>query len=170
MATPPDVLAANGAADDATTVALFDEMATPAPESTVKVSNVTPSTGEPTVTIKRGQRGPQKTARIEFSGDHAGLFILAWINPKRKLFRDLNSGDEERSDAALAAMIIDHNFTWSEDSADDATGDDVHAAGDAMPKPLTYEALGDLEQDFYIEVGRGIGEAVNKLVELPKSR
>lgn len=177
MATPPDVLAANGAADTDTTVALFEEMGkpadpSPAPEadSPRTVTNVTPSAGEPTVTIKRGQRGPQKTARIEFSGDHAGLWILAWINPKRKLFRDLNSGDEERSDAALATMIIDHNFTWSEDSDEDAKEGDAHAAGDAMPRPLTYDALGDLEQDFYIEVGRGIGDAVNKLVELPKSR
>lgn len=125
------------------------------------VTNVTPSVGDPVVTIRRGQRGPQKTARIEFAGDYAGLWVVAWINPKRKLFRDLNSGDEERSDGALALMILDHNLSWSDESA---------TPGEVMPKPLTYDALGDLEQDLYIEIGRGIGEAVNKLVELPKSR
>lgn len=163
-----EVLPANGAADAQTAAILADAVAEPAPA--LAVTAVTPSVGSPTVTIKRGQRGPQKTAKIEFGGDHDGLFIVAWINPKRKLFRDLNSGDEERSDAALAAMIIDHNLTWSEDSPEGTPEAEAHAAGDVMPKPLTYEALGDLEQDLYIELGRGIGEAVNKLVELPKSR
>lgn len=163
-----EVTPVNGAADAQTVALLASAVDAPAP--TLSVTAVTPSVGEPTVTIKRGQRGPQKTARIEFSGDHEGLFIVAWINPKRKLFRDLNSGDEERSDAALAAMIVDHNLTWSEDSSEGTPEAEVHAAGDVMPKPLTYEALGDLEQDLYIELGRGIGEAVNKLVELPKSR
>lgn len=159
MATDLDLATANGAADEQTAALLLDGAGPAA--SNVSVSDVTPSKGEPTVTIRRGQRGPQKTARVEFSGDYAGLWILAWINPKRKLFRDLNSGDEERSDAALAAMILDHNLTWSDES---------ETPGEEMPKPLTYEALGDLEQDLYIELGRGIGEAVNKLVELPKSR
>lgn len=120
----------------------------------------------PTLTVVSGQRGPKKTGRIEMADPYAKYWVTAWINPKRRLFRDLNSGDEEKSDAALAKMIIDHNLTWSSDSDPDA--EEQHAAGDIMPKPLTYDALGDLEQDLYMMIGRGIGEAVEKMAELPK--
>lgn len=114
---------------------------------------------EPTLTVVGGQRGPKKTARIELAEPYEKFWVVAWINPKRRLFRDLNSGDEERSDQALGTMIIDHNLVWSPSS---------DTPGEEMPKPLTYDALGDLEQDLYMMIGRGIGEAVEKMAELPK--
>lgn len=57
-----EVTPVNGAADAQTVALLASAVDAPAP--TLSVTAVTPSVGEPTVTIKRGQRGPQKTARI----------------------------------------------------------------------------------------------------------
>lgn len=108
----------------------------------------------PQVTITRGQKGAQKTALVKFGGDHDGLWAKIWTNPKRKHFRELNSGDEERSDTALGAMVLEHNFTDDE--------------GKPLPAPLTYESLGELPHDLYLELGEGIGEAVKQSAEVGK--
>lgn len=51
-----------------------------------------------------------RTARIAFEGDYEGWFVTMRLNPSVAVWEDFSSGEEERLESALKAIIIDWNI------------------------------------------------------------
>lgn len=114
-------------------------------------------TSAPRITVTGGQRGPVKTARVEWlSGPFEGTWMKSQVNPRRKVFGEIASGDDERQDKAVAGIILDHNFT------------DVETA-EPLPVPMTAEGLGLLPMDQYAAVIQAAVKAIQRGSALPKS-
>lgn len=165
-----DTTLVDGAADPETTAAL---VAAGAPAAHVKAAPAgaasapkaediadeedddTPSA--PRITIPGGQRDAMKTGRVEwFTGPHEGMALRVHVNPSRRVFGDITSGDGERQDQGVIAVILDHNLTFPE-------------TNEPMPTPLTPEAFGELPMDRYAVVCRGVVDAILRGSKLPKS-
>lgn len=111
----------------------------------------------PRITVTGGQRGPVKTARVEWlSGPFEGTWMKSQVNPRRKVFGEIASGDDERQDKAVAGIILDHNFTDVETS-------------EPLPTPMTAEGLGLLPMDQYAAVIQAAVKAIQRGSALPKS-
>ena len=167
MAT--DTTLVDGAADPETVAAL---VAAPVPvdpvtpKSAVKAAPAaediadeedddTPSA--PRITIPGGQRDAMKTGRVEwFTGPHEGMSLRVHVNPSRRVFGDITSGDGDRQDQGVIAVILDHNLCFPE-------------TNEPMPTPLTPEAFGELPMDRYAVVCRGVVDAILRGSKLPKS-
>lgn len=111
----------------------------------------------PRVTIPGGQRGPQKIGRVEwYTGPFEGMAIRVHVNPTRRDFGDIASGDDERQDKGVCRAILSHNLVDTE-------------TDEPLPTPLTPEALGTLPLDRYLALVKGVVEAIQRGSRLPKS-
>lgn len=124
----------------------------------------------PRVTVREGYM--KRRARVELDGEYAGVWADVWINCPKRLVNGIASDETTKSDASMAAFILDHNLQYpvDQDRPDDA-GDGwqpAFRAGQAMPCPLSAEAVGYLPVDLYrkvIELGM---DALQKAAQLPK--
>lgn len=98
---------------------------------------------------------PVNTAKLEFGAPYEGWWASVRTNPKRKTLRLLGSGDDEKIDEALSAIVIEHNF--------------VSESGQPLPKRLDVDVLGELAADLYIMLVQGIGKAIDEAGWVPKS-
>lgn len=104
------------------------------------------------IRIKEGYRARQ--AEIHFRGVFDGLWILANINPKRKVWRKLF--DEDTADETLCSLILAHNL--------------VDEDGDPLDQKLTPEDLEELPQSFIVLAVKEIATLVNDASEVSKRR
>lgn len=161
-----DTTLVDGAADPETTAAL---VATPPPADPKPAVKAAPAAEDiadeedddtpsaPRITIPGGQRDAMKTGRVEwFTGPHEGMALRVHVNPSRRVFGDITSGDGERQDQGVIAVILEHNLTFPE-------------TNEPMPTPLTPEAFGELPMDRYAVVCRGVVDAILRGSKLPKS-
>lgn len=156
----------DGAADPETTAALVAASPPVDPKPAAKAAPAsediadeedddTPSA--PRITIPGGQRDAMKTGRVEwFTGPHEGMALKVHVNPSRRVFGDITSGDGERQDQGVIAVILVHNLCFPE-------------TNEPMPTPLTVEAFGELPMDRYAVVCRGVVDAILRGSKLPKS-
>lgn len=133
-------------------------------------SGAVQSDSGPRVTLREGYR--KRRARVEFDGEYSGVWVEVWVNCPKRLLNAVASDDVERSDRAMAEFILDHNYQYSIDQErpDDAADDwePAFRAGDAMPKPITTQAVGYIPVDLYrktVELGM---EALQKAGEVSK--
>lgn len=120
----------------------------------------------PRITLREGYK--KRRARVEFDGDYQGVWVEVWVNCPKRLLNAVASNDVERSDRAMAAFIVDHNFQYPvdeerpeeppESAPDDwaETWQPAFRAGDRMPAPITPEAVSYIPVDLYrktVELG-----------------
>lgn len=132
-----------------------------------------PAQDGPRVIVREGYM--KRRARIELDGDYQGVWAEVWINCPKRLLNRIAMSDADRSDAATAGFVLDHNlqFPVDQDRPDDEdkAGDDwqpAFRAGQAMPKPLTAEAVGYLPIDLYrriVELGSQAVQDASKVTK-----
>lgn len=92
------------------------------------------------------------TAQITFTGPYAGQWAKVDLNPPRKTFRKLSSGDEGVASEALACMVIDHALAYN---------------GVVVARPLTADALDDLPTFLVADLTRAIVDGMAQVAEVP---
>jgi len=130
----------------------------------------------PRVIVREGYM--KRRARIELDGDYRGVWAEVWINCPKRLLNRIAMADADRSDAATAGFVLDHNLQYpvdqdrpDETDDEDAGGDDwqpTFRAGQAMPKPLDAEAVGYLPIDLYrriVELGSQAVQDASKVTK-----
>ena len=60
--------------------------------------------------VQTAVRTAVRTARLELGGDYEGWWVVMRVNPPLQVWEGFSSGDTERYDSALAALVIDWNF------------------------------------------------------------
>lgn len=60
--------------------------------------------------VQEAVRTAVRTARIELDGDYEGWYATMRVNPSLAIWEDFSSGDGERYESALSAIIVDWNI------------------------------------------------------------
>ena len=94
---------------------------------------------------------PVVTAKVDFSAPYDGFWAKVRTNVRYGTKLDLSSGDRERYEAAVKALVVDWNFT-DEDGA-----------------PVTVGELSVIPDDLLAELVAKWVEALTKGAELPKA-
>lgn len=98
-----------------------------------------------------GKKMPVRTAEVAFDGIYAGYTAKVRTNPSYGTKLDLSSGNRERFEAALKAIVVSWNFT------------------DEAGEPIPAGAPEDVPDDLLAELVRCWGEKVGEAAQLPKS-
>lgn len=136
-----------------------------------------PASG-PKVVLREGYK--KRRARVEFDGEYEGVFVEVWVNCPKRLLNSIASDDTQRSDRSMAKFILDHNFQYGideemPDEKPDGAADDWERtwtpgfrAGDAMPNPITAQAVGYIPVDLYrktVEMGMAALQEAGKVTK-----
>jgi hypothetical protein len=124
----------------------------------------------PRIVLREGYQ--KRAARVELDGEYAGVWVEVWVNCPKRLLNAVASDNVERSDRAMAAFLLDHNLQFPVDQEPPETADDswqpAFRAGEAMPRPITPEAVSYLPIDMYRKIVELGMQALQKAGEVTK--